>query len=212
MLVTALLAQEGFTVADCGDGRAAVDLTRERDPDLVVLDVGLPSQSGVEACRRIRDFSDAYVILLTGKGTEADKLTGFSAGCDDYATKPFSAPELIARVRAIQRRLRTNGGVAARNEVRSFGALSIDPLAREVVVDGRAVELTRIEFELLAALSGSPRLAFSRANLIEAVWGADWFGNDHLVDVHISNLRRKLGDPGYITTVRGVGYRMGAGS
>jgi DNA-binding response OmpR family regulator len=184
------------------------DLVRAGKPDLVVLDVGLPGLSGVEACRRIRAFSDVYVILLTGRKTEADKLVGFAAGCDDYVTKPFSPAELTARVRALQRRLAGDGS----GGVRSFGRLSIDPQAREVLLDGAPVDLTRTEFDLLAALSGSPRLAFSRAQLIEAVWGAAWFGNDHLIDVHISNLRRKLGDARFVTTVRGVGYRMGADS
>jgi DNA-binding response OmpR family regulator len=208
LLVTSLLAQEGFAVAECGDGRGVVDLVRQRAPDLVVLDVELPALNGIEACRRIRAFSDVFVVLLTGKETEADKLVGFSAGCDDYVTKPFSPAELTARVRALQRRLSSDGN----GRVRSFGALSIDPQAREVLLDGRPIELTRTEFDLLATLSGSPRLAFSRSQLIEAVWGADWFGDDHLIDVHISNLRRKLGSPRFIHTVRGVGYRMGAGA
>jgi DNA-binding response OmpR family regulator len=205
-----MLMELGFAVATSDDGSAAVELVRDGEPDLVVLDVGLPGLSGVEACRRIRTFSDVYVILLTGKGTEADKLVGFAAGCDDYVTKPFSPAELTARVRALQRRLSRNGGRS--DGVRSFGRLSIDPQAREVLVDGAPVELTRIEFDLLGALSGSPRLAFSRAQLIEAVWGAEWFGSDHLIDVHMSNLRRKLGDARFVTTVRGVGYRMGPGA
>ena len=213
LLVTSLLEQERFTVAQCRDGSAVVDLAHELDPDLVVLDVGLPVRSGVEACRKIREFSNAYVVLLTGKDSEADKLVGFSAGCDDYVTKPFSPAELTARVRAVQRRLGDDGG--GPDAIRQFGPLSIDPGAREVLLDERPVELTRTEFELLATLSASPRLAFSRSQLIEAVWGADWFGDDHLIDVHISNLRRKLGDdprvPRFIATVRGVGYRMGSG-
>jgi DNA-binding response OmpR family regulator len=208
LLVVSMLMKLGFTVAACDDGLPAVELVRAGKPDLVVLDVGLPGLSGVEACRRIRAFSDVYVILLTGRKTEADKLVGFAAGCDDYVTKPFSPAELTARVRALQRRLAGDGS----GGVRSFGRLSIDPQAREVLLDGAPVDLTRTEFDLLAALSGSPRLAFSRAQLIEAVWGAAWFGNDHLIDVHISNLRRKLGDARFVTTVRGVGYRMGADS
>jgi DNA-binding response OmpR family regulator len=210
LLITALLTQEGFSVSECDDGRRVVELVRELEPDLVVLDVGLPSQDGVEACRAIRAFSDTYVIMVTGLASEADMLVAFAAGCDDYMSKPFSPAELVARIRALQRRVgapREDG-----NGIRAFGPLQIDLQAREVVLAGRQVELTRIEFDLLAALSGAPRLAFTRTRLIEEVWGADWFGNDHLVDVHISNLRRKLGSPEFIATVRGVGYRMGAGA
>ena len=210
LLVTALLTQEEFSVTECWDGFHVVDLARELTPHLVVLDIGLPSQDGLEACRSIRAFSETYVLMLTALQGEADMLVGFSAGCDDYMSKPFSPAEFTARVRALQRRLR--GPSEDGNGVRSFGALEIDPEAREVVLGGTTLQLTRIEFDLLAALSGQPRVAFSRAQLIEAVWGADWFGNDHLIDVHISNLRRKLGDSSFITTVRGVGYRMGAGA
>ena len=210
LLVASLLTQVGFRVAVSHDGADVVELVRSVQPDLVMLDVGLPGLSGVEACRRIRGFSDVYVILVTGRQTEADKLVGFAAGGDDYVTKPFSPAELTARVNALQRRLGSNGD---RSEgMRSFGRLSIDKEAREVLVDGSPVELTRTEFDLLGALAGSPRFAFSRAQLIEAVWGAEWFGSDHLIDVHISNLRRKLGDARFVTTVRGVGYRMGSGA
>jgi DNA-binding response OmpR family regulator len=210
-LVATLLGHEGFSVAECGHGRDAVANAREHDVDLIVLDVDMPMLDGVEACRRIRAFSDAYVILLTGKATEFDKLVGFSAGCDDYVTKPFSAAELMARVRALLRRPRMREP-ATGNGLRRFGDLVIDAPAREVQVGDRTVELTRTEFDLLDALSASPRLAFSRSQLIARVWGEDWFGDDHLVDVHISNLRRKLGDPRFISTVRGVGYRMSAGA
>ena len=211
-LVATLLRQDGFAVSGCEDGHVAVDLARQLEPDLIVLDVDLPSLDGVEACRRIRAFSEGYVILLTALQSEDDKLAGFAAGCDDYVAKPFSGPELIARARAGLRRLRAAS--AADDGIRRFGRLSIDPRAREVLVGGRRAELTRTEFDLLEALSGSPRLAFSRRRLIEEVWGADWFGDDHLVDVHVSNLRRKLGDDAkrYITTVRGIGYRMGPGA
>jgi DNA-binding response OmpR family regulator len=173
----------------------------------------LPGIDGIEACRRIRTFSDAYIVRLTAKAEEADKITGLATGADDYLTKPFSPGELVARVRAMLRRPRREA--AAADTARRFGALVLDSRAREVQVDGEPVELTRIEFDLLDTLSAEPRIAFSRGQLLERVWGPSWFGDDHVVDVHIANLRRKLGDdpaePRYLRTVRGVGYRMGDG-
>jgi DNA-binding response OmpR family regulator len=169
---------------------------------------------GIEVCRRIRTFSDAYVIMLTARRDEVDKLVGLSVGADDYLTKPFSPRELVARIRAMLRRPRAGGPAEAR-PLRRFGALEIDPAGREVRIGGTEVELTKVEFDLLDALSAEPRVAFSRRRLTERVWGGDWYGDDHVVDVHIANLRRKLGDeaarPRYIRTVRGVGYRMGTG-
>jgi len=168
---------------------------------------------GIEACRQIRAFSDAYILMLTAKAEEVDKIVGLSTGADDYVTKPFSPGELVARVRALLRRPR--GSSDERFAVRRFGDLEIDPLAREVRRDGEPVELTRLEFELLDTLSEQPRVAFTRAQLLERVWGP-WFGDEHVVDVHVANLRRKLGDEAragrYVRTVRGVGYRMGAGT
>lgn len=212
-LVRSYLEREGFEVAEAADGERAVALARELDPDVVVLDLMLPGIDGIEACRRIRTFSDAYVIMLTAKAEEADRIVGLSTGADDYVTKPFSPAELVARVRAMLRRPRAAPDAAA---VRRFGELEIDPPAREVRVGGRPVELTRIEFDLLDALSEQPRVVLSRGQLLERVWGPGWFGDDHVVDVHVANLRRKLGDEGaaprYVRTVRGVGYRMGDGT
>ena len=146
------------------------------------------------------------------RADEVDKIVGLSTGADDYVTKPFSPGELVARVRALLRRPR---GETPSTSARRFGDLVIDPLAREVRQGDRLVELTRLEFDLLDALSDSPRVAFSRAQLLERVWGPTWFGDEHVVDVHIANLRRKLGDDGaaprYVRTVRGVGSRMGPG-
>jgi DNA-binding response OmpR family regulator len=209
-----LLRKEGFQVEEAADGEIAVDVARALDPSVVVLDLNLPKLDGVEVCRRIRTFSDAYVIMLTAKGDEIDKLIGLSVGADDYMTKPFSPRELVARIRAMLRRPRA--GATESDTVREFGELRIDPLAREVFRGTEKVDLTRIEFDLLDVLSSNPRMAFSRAKLLERVWGPDWFGDDHVVDVHISNLRKKIGDdpgsPQYVRTVRGVGYRMGEGS
>jgi DNA-binding response OmpR family regulator len=210
MLVSALLIQQGFAVEQAADGEAAVRAASERPLDLIVLDVGLPDIDGVEVCRRVREFSDAHVLMLTAQDTELDKVVGFEAGADDYVTKPFSVAELVGRVKAVLRRV--HKAVATS---RMFGSLTVDPLARVVTLDGAPLELTRIEFDLLDALTAEPRVAFSRAQLLEKVWGPNWFGDDHLVDVHVSNLRRKLADdprdPDFVWTVRGVGYRMGAG-
>ena len=211
-LVRSYLEREGFEVETAGDGETGVRLARERRPEVIVLDLMLPGIDGIEACRQIRTFSDAYVLMLTAKAEEVDKIVGLSTGADDYVTKPFSPGELVARVRALMRRPRE--GVTPSLAVRRFGDLEVDPLAREVRKAGAPVELTRLEFELLDALSERPRVAFSRGQLVERVWGP-WFGDDHVVDVHVANLRRKLGDDArrgrYIRTVRGVGYRMGTG-
>jgi DNA-binding response OmpR family regulator len=213
-VVSGYLVREGFDVVTAGDGDAAVAAARDTRPDVIVLDLMLPGIDGMEACRRIRAFSDAYIIMLTAKSDEDDKLVGLSVGADDYLTKPFSPRELVARVRAMLRRPRTSAATPDA-QVRRFGALEIDTAGREVRVDGRVVDLTRTEFDLLDALSAQPRVAFSRRQLLDHVWGGEWYGDDHVIDVHVGNLRRKLDDdathPRYIRTVRGVGYRMGAG-
>ena len=212
MLVRSYLEREGFEVTTAGDGERAIEVVRDLDPDVIVLDLMLPGIDGIEACRQIRAFSNAYVLMLTAKAEEMDKIVGLSSGADDYLTKPFSPGELVARIRALLRRPRQASGPAP---PRRFGDLVIDPLAREVRKGDAIIELTRLEFDLLDALSESPRVAFSRAQLLERVWGPGWFGDEHVVDVHIANLRHKLGDDGasprYIRTVRGIGYRMGTG-
>ncbi len=213
-LVTRYLERDGFEVASAADGERAVELARDHRPDVIVLDLMLPGINGIKACRRIRLFSDAYIIMLTARAKEINKLLGLSIGADDYLTKPFSPRELVARIRAMLRRPRA----AAPDAVppRRFGDLVIDPAAREVHRGGQPIELTRLEFDLLDALSEHPRVVHGRRQLLARVWGQDWFGDDHLVDVHVANLRRKLGDdprrPRYVRTVRGVGYRMGPGT
>lgn len=215
-LVGSYLGREGFEVTLSHDGSEAVGVAREVDPDVVVLDLGLPGLDGMEVCRQLRTFSDAYVVMLTARSEEVDTLIGLSVGADDYVTKPFSPRELVARVQAMLRRPRRGGTAPAHDAVLSFGALSIDPEARELWLDGELVDLTRIEFDILATLAARPRMAFSRRQLIDAVWGANWIGDEHLVDVHVGHLRRKLGDEAvagrFVHTVRGVGYRMGTGS
>ena len=219
-LVGDYLERAGFEVTLAHDGQVAVDLARQVDPDVVVLDLGLPTLDGLEVCRVLRTFSDCYVVMLTARADEVDKLVGLRVGADDYVTKPFSPRELVARVDVMLRRPRRPAtapvpSAAGEAPPRSFGGLEIDVVGREVRVGGAPVELTRTEFDVLEALSARPRLAFSRWQLIEAVWGDNWVGDEHLVDVHIGHVRRKLGDdadrPRFIRTVRGVGYRMGDG-
>jgi DNA-binding response OmpR family regulator len=214
-LVGSYLERDGFEVTLSHDGADAVARAREVDPDLIVLDLGLPSLDGVEVCRQIRRFSDAYVVMLTARSDEIDTVVGLSVGADDYMTKPFSPRELTARVRAMLRRPRTSGE-ALDPDALTFGPLRIDTVGREVWLDDAPVSLTRTEFDLLATLSRRPRMAFTRRQLIDDVWGENWVGDEHLVDVHIGHLRRKLGDDAaegrFVRTFRGVGYRMGTGT
>lgn len=222
-VVASYLEREQFEVTQCHNGTDALTLAREIDPDVVVLDLGLPGLDGVEVCRQLRTFSDAYVVMLTARDAEVDTIVGLSVGADDYITKPFSPRELVARIRAMLRRPRMvgaptapAGGVgAAELPPRVFGPMSIDVASRQVFLHEEPVPLTRTEFDILAALSSRPGLVWSRRQLIDAVWGEPWVGNDHLVDVHVGHVRRKLGDdpadPRFVHTVRGVGYRMGTG-
>lgn len=218
-LVASYLDRDGFDVTVTGDGAAAVDLARRTDPDVMVLDLGLPGLDGVEVCRRLREFSDAYVVMLTARAEEVDTLIGLSVGADDYLTKPFSPRELSARIQTLIRRPRVGlGGPRATpptSTVRVFGDLEIEVAARAVTVGGRGIHLTRTEFDVLEVLSATPGIVVTRSDLIDAVWRTGWDGADHLVDVHIGHLRRKLGDGAvlgrYVQTVRGVGYRMGTG-
>jgi DNA-binding response OmpR family regulator len=217
-VVSAYLEQEGFEVSTASNGATAVELVRTLAPDVIVLDVVMPGMDGLEACRQIRTFSDAYIIMLTARSEEIDTLIGLAAGADDYLTKPFSPRVLVARIKTLLRRprvqLRAAAGVAD-EPVRVFGGLTIDPTPREVRLAGELVALTRTEYDLLEALSERPRQAFSRMQLIERVWGVGWVGDEHMVDVHLGHVRAKLGDdaqnPRFVLTVRGVGYRMGAG-
>jgi DNA-binding response OmpR family regulator len=183
----------------------------------VVLDLGLPGLDGIEVCRQLRTFTDCYVIMLTARTDEVDKLIGLSVGADDYLTKPFSPRELVARVQVMLRRPRVPAPTCgAAGDLLRFGPLVLDVAGREVHLDGDPVDLTRTEFDLLATLASRPKVVFTRRQLIDAVWGATWVGDEHLVDVHIGHLRRKLGDDAaearFVRTVRGVGYRMGDGA
>jgi len=209
-LVTSYLRSEGYDVMAVDNGAAAVDMVRRHHPDLVVLDIRMPGLDGIEALREIRTFSDVYVIMLTARAEETDKLIGLSVGADDYLTKPFSPRELVARIKAVLRRSRARHEPS--DEVLIFPGLRIDRSRREVTVDEDQLSVTTLEFDLLAALASQPGRVFSRNQLLEAVWGWDYVGDDRVVDVHIRNLRRALSDsanePRFVGTVRGVGYRF----
>ncbi|GAB4087326.1 response regulator transcription factor [Myceligenerans cantabricum] len=220
-LIGGYFEREGFETHLAHDGLEAMDVLRETDPDVVVLDLGLPSLGGVEVCRQLRTFSDCYLIMLTARTEEIDAVVGLSVGADDYVTKPFRPRELMARVQAMLRRPRRDHAAipqasAARVPAIKVGSLSIDVDAREVMLDGEVTRLTRTEFDVLAALALRPGKVVSRRTLIEAVWGSDWYGDDHLVDVHVLHVRQKLGDSAaegrFIRTVRGIGYRIGTGT
>ncbi len=219
-VVVGYLQADGFEVESAGDGRTALDLARRHDLDVIVLDLGLPGLDGIEVCRELRTFSDAYVVMLTARADEVDMLIGLAVGADDYLTKPFSPRELMARIHTLLRRPRQAASWQpagpSPDRPRVFGDLVVDTVAREVTLDGRPVDLTKTEFDLLDLLSSRPRVAFTRPVLLEEIWDAgDRIGGEHLVDVHIAHLRRKLGDDArdgrYIRTIRGVGYRMGEG-
>lgn len=209
-LVSQYLRAEGYEVAQAASGEEALAKVQSHPPDLVVLDVRLPGVDGFEVLAELRKRSEVYVIMLTARAEETDKLVGLTAGADDYLTKPFSPRELVARVKAVLRRGREPRG--ADQDVLGFAGLTIDLGRREVQRDGEAIELTVLEFDLLAALASAPGRVFTRRQLIERVWGWDFFGDDRVVDVHIRNLRRALGDsveePRFVGTVRGVGYKL----
>ncbi|MEN9646582.1 MAG: hypothetical protein RL238_3251 [Actinomycetota bacterium] len=207
-LVTDVLTDAGHTVRRVGTFAEALVSMNASMPDVVVLDLGLPDGDGLDLCRVIREHSDAYIIVTTGRAQEVDKLKGFRLGADDYLVKPFSSRELVARLDALLRRPHFD---SAEGLPRTFGELVLDPHSREVTVQGQHVELTRIEFDLLDALSSSPKQVFTRQQLLDRVWGPSWFGDDHVVDVHMANLRKKIdvaGEASWVRTVRGVGYSM----
>lgn len=215
-LVASYLKDEGFVVEQLADGQAAVARVRRADDlDLIVLDVRMPKLNGIDALREIRRLSDTYIIMLTAASEETDRLIGLSVGADDYVTKPFSPREVVARVQAVLRRARgddVTGVPGPTTEPMAFPAMVIDVDGHQVAVDGSPVELTALQFSLIQTLAESPGRVFARHQLIERVWGRDFFGEERIVDVHIGNLRKALGDdaaePRFVATVRGVGYRF----
>ena len=210
-LLETVLGASGFDVTTSATGREGLDAVRAADADVVTLDLQLPDLDGLEVCRMIRGFSDAYVIILTARAEEIDRLMGLETGADDYMTKPFSPRELRARVAALMRRPRRLASGTEPSQVFHHGALTVDADRRTAAIGGREVALTRTEFDLLLLLARGPVRVWTRPELVESVWGNAWQGDHHLVDVHVNNLRRKLtgsSDHSWIMTVRGVGYRL----
>jgi two-component system alkaline phosphatase synthesis response regulator PhoP len=205
-LVSAYLKPEGYEVYTAADGNAGLKAARAYKPDLVILDVMLPGLDGIELLSRLRRESDVYVIMLTARTEETDKIVGLSVGADDYVTKPFSPRELVARIKSALRRMQSSSGGDSVNNM-SFKHVTIDPAARIVSVDAQPVDLTAIEFNLLLALAENRGRVLTREQLLEKVWGGSYFGEIRVVDVHLGHVRQKLGGE-FITTVRGVGYRF----
>ena len=239
------LLQHRYRVVSAQTGEDALGAIRDLNPDVILLDLGLPDMDGLELCRYVREASDAFIIIVSGRTSEEDRLAGFAAGADDYLTKPFSPLELVLRVGSMLRRGRAYGDGAAvapmgtlaaaaapaqlsptpsavevvadmpadPKSVIQVGDLVMDTLAREVQVEGRSIELTRIEFELLQLLLERRNIVLSRDQIMDAVWGPNWFGDSHVIETHISKLRKKLGDNSrmqrYVRVIRGVGYRLG---
>jgi len=207
-LVSAYLKPEGYEVFTAADGNAGLKAARAFKPDLIILDLMLPGMDGIELLSRLRRESDVYVIMLTARTDETDKIVGLSVGADDYVTKPFSPRELVARVKAALRRIQTGAGSSVERSVLSFKRVKLDVGAHTVTVDENPIELTSLEFDLLKALAENRGRVLSREQLLEKVWGAEYFGEIRVVDVHLGHVRQKLGDESLIATVRGVGYRF----
>ncbi len=207
-LVSAYLKPEGYEVYTAADGNAGFKAARAYKPDLIILDLMLPGMDGIELLSRLRRESDVYVIMLTARTDETDKIVGLSVGADDYVTKPFSPRELVARVKAALRRIKTGTGTGVERSVLSFKHVRIDRGAHAVTVDDVPIELTSIEFDLLCALAENRGRVLSREQLLEKIWGSEYFGEMRVVDVHLGHVRQKLGNESLIATVRGVGYRF----
>ena len=207
-LVDMYLRREGFRVIQAVEGERGLDAVRDQRARMVILDVGLPGgMDGLEVCRRLRAQSDIPVLMLTARDGEIDRVLGLELGADDYVTKPFSPRELVARVKAILRR--ADGPTRdASDDVLLAGDVEVDTARREARVGGQAVALAAREFDLLRFLAENPGLALTRQQLLDGVWGADWYGDERTVDVHVRQLRKKLGDAFPLATVWGVGYRL----
>jgi two-component system, OmpR family, alkaline phosphatase synthesis response regulator PhoP len=206
-MVTAYLRPEGYDVLTASDGPSGLEAARTHKPDLIVLDIMLPGMDGIELLTRLRRESDVYVIMLTAKAEEIDRVVGLSVGADDYVTKPFSPRELVARIKAALRRLHGSSGLDERS-ILAFHHVRIDTASRQVWVNDHLVELTETEFDILQTLAEHRGMVLSREQLLEKVWGVNYYGEIRVVDVHLGHIRQKLGGEGLITTVRGIGYRF----
>jgi DNA-binding response OmpR family regulator len=204
------LKKDGFRIISAGDGEIALDMAMQREPALIVLDLMLPKLDGWEVCKRLRAVSDVPIIMLTARDDDIDKIVGLELGADDYMTKPFNPRELVARVKAILRRSGSPGRTMPDTEkALEVGNLRVDPARRLVMVDDRVIDLRSKEFDLLLALVENPGIVFSREQLLDMVWGFDFYGQTRTVDVHVAHLRHKLdGSHATIETVWGVGYKL----
>ena len=205
-LVKDFLTKKGFTVIEAGDGEEAVDKFFEvKDIALIILDVMMPKMDGWQVCREIRQYSKVPIIMLTAKSDEKDELQGFDLGVDEYITKPFSPKILVARVEAILRR----SNVLAADDTMEAGGIELNKAAHEVLIDGKSVELSYKEFELLAYFMSNQGVALSRERILNNVWNYDYFGDARTIDTHVKKLRSKLGAKGeYIKTIWGMGYKF----
>ena len=207
-VVTAYLKAEGYDFQSAMDGLSGLTAVRTFKPEVIILDVMLPGMDGIELLATLRRESNVYVIMLTARSEETDKIVGLSVGADDYLTKPFSPRELIARIKAALRRIQSTNNPSDTTSTLVFSHIRIDPSERRVWVAEKLIDLTAVEFDLLFALAQHQGLVFSREQLLEKAWGYDYFGDTRVVDVHIGHIRQKLGNDPFIETIRGVGYRF----
>lgn len=207
-VISAYLKAEGFDFKSAMDGSTGLTTALSYQPDIIILDVMLPGMDGIELLAHLRLESDVYVIMLTARTEETDKIVGLSVGADDYLTKPFSPRELIARIKAALRRIQTSPLMSTDPQIINFAHTKIDISARRVWVDEQLIELTSVEFDLLLVLAQHQSMVLTREQLLEKVWGYDYYGDTRVVDVHIGHIRQKLGFNEFIETIRGVGYRF----
>ena len=207
-VISAYLKAEGFDFKSAMDGSSGLSTALSYQPDIIILDVMLPGMDGIELLAHLRQESDVYVIMLTARTEETDKIVGLSVGADDYLTKPFSPRELIARIKAALRRIQTSPLMSTEPQIINFAHTKIDISARRVWVEEQLIELTSVEFDLLLVLAQHQSMVLTREQLLEKVWGYDYYGDTRVVDVHIGHIRQKLGNNEFIETIRGVGYRF----
>ncbi|MAT43707.1 MAG: DNA-binding response regulator [Anaerolineaceae bacterium] len=207
-IVSAYLKAEGYEYFSAMNGLDGLAASRTFKPDIIVLDVMLPGMDGIELLANLRRESNVYVIMLTARSEETDKIVGLSVGADDYLTKPFSPRELIARIKAALRRMQSDTTPLEKSSQLVFSHIRIDPSQRRIWFDGQIIDLTTVEFDLILALANHHGMVLSRDQLLEKAWGYDYYGDTRVVDVHIGHIRQKLGSDRFIETIRGVGYRF----
>ncbi|MCI1675721.1 MAG: response regulator transcription factor [Ancrocorticia sp.] len=206
------LRRDGFQVVAAADGNAAMALFESENPDLILLDLMLPGLSGIEVCNRVRASSNVPIIMVTAKDDEVDKIVGLEVGADDYLTKPYSYRELVARIRAVLRRVSSNDAVEEQHDVLSVGAVTLDSDAHVVTVNGKPVAMPLREFELLEMFMENPGRVLTRSQILDRIWGMDYVGDTKTLDVHVKRIRAKIEDdpsnPAMLVTIRGLGYKL----